>query len=108
MTTATKAPAGHSTPFGDVVYVTRGEIMAHLKATSSEMTRLVQRKGFPAPAFHLGPRSPRWVLADVEAWVADGGVDVTDDELSELDQATMALFSRPANRRGPQRKRAVR
>lgn len=109
MTTATTAPEAPGNAFGDVVYVTRGEIAGHLKATSSEMTRLVQRKGFPAPAFHLGPKSPRWALADIEAWIAAGGVDLTgeDEDEDELDAATRALFSRPARRRGPQRRKVA-
>lgn len=48
-------------------WLDREALAAHICVRVDELPRLMRAGKLPAPSTHLGPRSPRWWSADVDA-----------------------------------------
>ena len=50
--------------------ITRKEVEAQCRITRSTVYRLMRAGEFPEP-IRIGPRSIRWRVSEIEAWLAD-------------------------------------
>lgn len=48
-------------------WLDRDALAKHISVRVDELPRLARAGKLPAPSLHLGPRSPRWWSADVDA-----------------------------------------
>ena len=48
-------------------WLDREALAVHISVRVDELPRLLRAKKIPNPSFHLGPRSPRWWSADIDA-----------------------------------------
>ncbi len=48
-------------------WLDREALAAHISVRVDEVPRLLRAGKLPAPSTHLGPRSPRWWSADIDA-----------------------------------------
>ena len=53
--------------------LTSAEIVPILRIDRRSFYKLLETGAFPAPDFHAGPASPRWLKTSVAAWVGGGG-----------------------------------
>lgn len=52
---------------GDGRWLDREALAVHICVRVDELPRLLRAKKLPAPSYHLGPRSPRWWSAEIDA-----------------------------------------
>ena len=52
--------------------LTTSEVLRLCRFTKSTLHRLVKQRKFPQP-IHIGPRSPRWRLDELNAWLSPDG-----------------------------------
>lgn len=48
-------------------WLDREALAHHIAVRVDELPRLLRRGALPSPSLHLGPRSPRWWSAEVDA-----------------------------------------
>jgi hypothetical protein len=70
-------------------WLDRDALAAHISVRVDELPRLSRSGKLPAPSLHLGPRSPRWWSADVDAafrpGVGSGSPDlVIEDAIAQI------------------------
>jgi len=105
MLTTTGSETPTTNPLGPCPYVTLDEIAEHLKTTGLQISRLVSWEQFPAPAVYVGKKSPRWLIADVVAWIDGGGMDVLAAIGNvELEEEAQVILGDGPRKRGPQKR----
>ncbi|WP_406586437.1 helix-turn-helix transcriptional regulator [Asaia lannensis] len=71
----------------------------HLSTTTNMIPRYVQQGKIPRPSLHLGPRSPRWDVHEVDAVMLKAGGIVTSETTSYMVQRACEEIERDAARR---------
>jgi len=88
-------------------WLDRRALAAHISVDVHQIRAMLRRGLLPAPSMHLGPRSPRWSVAAVDAALAGGnaapaGIDAAVEAAAHaIAQGRQGRSPHASLRRGP-------